>query len=67
MTQSTHKKQPLSIDDIDEILKPVIQIRLDNLEPGALEHLVDQLGLIAHVAALRIKDEKNTNDDHRWV
>lgn len=60
-------REPLSFDDIDQILKPVTEIRLDNLPPDVLEHLVDQLGLIAHVAALRIKDEKNTNDDHRWV
>lgn len=46
--------EPLSFDDIDEILKPVTEIRLDNQPPDVLEHLVDQLGLIAHIAALRI-------------
>lgn len=49
--------EPLSIDDIDEMLKPVTEIRLDNLHPFVIEHLIDQLGLIAHVAALRIEEE----------
>lgn len=50
-------REPLSFDDIDQILKPVTEIRLDNLPPAVLEHLVDQLGLIAHVAALRLNDK----------
>lgn len=56
MTSDNHDES-LSIDDIDDILEPVVKIRLDNLHQDVLEHLIDQLGLIAHVAALRIEYE----------
>ncbi|MBY5963767.1 hypothetical protein [Marinobacter nauticus] len=49
--------EPLSFDDIDEILRPVTEIRLDNLPPDVLEHLVEQLGLIAHIVGLRINSQ----------
>lgn len=49
--------EPLSIDDIDEMLKPVTEIRLDNLHPEVLKHLIDQLGLIAHIAGLRVRSQ----------
>jgi len=47
--------EPLSFDDIDEMLKPVTEIRLDRLHPDVLEHLIDQLGLIALVASAHVK------------
>ena len=50
-------REPLSFDDIDQILKPVTEIRLDNLPPDVLEHLLDHLGLIAHVAALLLNEK----------
>jgi hypothetical protein len=59
--------EPLSIDDIDEILEPLTKIRLDNLHPQVLEHLRDELGLIAHLVGLRLKQDKFINDDHRRV
>lgn len=64
MSQNNHD-EPLSFDEIDEILEPVTKIRLDNLHPDVLEHLVDQLGLIAHLVGLRIDEQQFTNDDHR--
>ncbi len=60
-------EEPLSLDDIDEMLKPVTEIRLDNLHPFVLEHLIDQLGLISHMAGLRIEPQEFINDDHRRV
>lgn len=59
--------EPLSFNDIDDILEPVLKIRLDNLHPAVLEYLIDQLGLISHMAGLRIEPQEFINDDHRRV
>lgn len=50
----------LSLCDIDEMLKPFSEIDLSNQHSDALEHLQDQLGLIAHLVGLHI-DKKETN------
>lgn len=39
--------EPLSFDDIDDLLRPVTKINLDNLHPEVLTHLQDQLELLA--------------------
>lgn len=59
--------EPLSFCDIDEILRPLLKIRLDRLHPDVLDHLIDQLGTYAHVAGMYVKYQQHTNDDHRSV
>lgn len=55
-----HLNENMSFDDIDEMLKPVTEIDLSNQHSDALEHLQDQLGLIAHLVGIHI-DEKTAD------
>lgn len=52
-----HQHNPMSFDDINQRLRPVAEIDLNNLEPEVLAHLRDQLGLLAHQTGLRIDDQ----------
>ena len=52
-----HLSESLFFCDIDEMLKPVTEIDFDSQHPDVLEHLQDQLGLIAHLVGLHIDDQ----------